>query len=524
MPMIKKNIIRKDEYRDSIVLMQISEKIQQIVGVEKAAVVMATENNKKHIEDIGLLTDDVKNAGPNDFVISIGARDEKALNEAIARVDELLKERVQAIAEMAAPKTLDSALDVLPEANLAIISVPGQFAALETKKALERNMNVFLFSDNVPLEDETELKNLAVERGLLLMGPDAGTAILNGIGLGFANIVNRGPIGIVGASGTGTQEVSSIISKELGISQAIGTGGRDLHERVGGIMMIEGIKSLNDDEETKVIVVIAKTPDQKVQEKVLEVIKKCKKPVVVDFIGGDISTVKRAGAIPAVTLEDAALKAIALVNGTDLKETDFTANWDKVASIANTEHTKFSPSQKYLRGLFSGGTFCNEAILIMSKWMGKIHSNMTTKPELRLEDPHLSREHTCVDMGADEFTVGRPHPMIDLSMRKLRLLKEARDPETAVILLDFVLGLGANQDPAGGLAPAIVEAKSAARKEGRHLSVVASVCGTVGDPQNLEAQKKKLDDVGVILMPSNAQAAKMAALIVTRGQAKFGGY
>lgn len=396
--------------------------------------------------------------------------------------------------------------------------MPGQFAALETKKALERNLNVFLFSDNVTMDDEIELKNLAIEKGLLLMGPDAGTAIINGVGLGFANIVNKGPIGIVGASGTGIQEVTSIISRDSGISQAIGTGGRDLQERVGGLMMIEGIKALEDDEQTKVIVVIAKSPNPRVQCKVLEVIRNCKKPVVVDFIGGDASAIESAGAVPAVTLEDAASKAIALVKGQRQKEIAFTAPTNQIISTAKAEYEKLAPSQKYLRGLFSGGTFCNEAILIMTKSLDKIYSNMSAKLELNLEDPHISKEHTCVDMGADEFTVGRPHPMIDLSFRKLRLLKEARDPETAVILLDVVLGLGSHQDPAGGLAPTISEAKSMVRNAGRYLSVVASVCGTIRDPQNLEVQKKKLEEVGVIVMPSNAQAAKMAALITSRGQ------
>lgn len=523
MSMIKKGIVRKNEYYDSIVLMQISERIQRMEGVEKAAVIMATDNNKKLLENIDLLTDDIKGASPNDLVIIISARDEKILSEAISKIDELLKKRVQVIAEMAAPKSLDSALEALSDANLVVISVPGQFAGLEAKKALERNLNVFLFSDNVPLEDEIELKNLAIEKGLLLMGPDAGTAIINGVGLGFANVVNKGPIGVVGAAGTGIQEVTSIISKELGISQAIGTGGRDLHERVGGIMTIEGIKVLDDDKETKVIVVIAKSPTPKIQEKMLELIKNCKKPVVVDFVGADVSAIGEIGVVPALTLEDAALKAIALAKDEGLREVTFTATWDEIVSTAHVEYQKFISSQKYVRGLFSGGTFCNEAMLIMSRWIGKIYSNISAKPELKLDDPHLSRGHTCVDIGADEFTVGRPHPMIDLSLRKLRLLKEAKDPETAVIMLDIVLGYGAHQDPAGGLAPTIAEAKSIAQKEGRYLSVVASVCGTLGDPQNLEVQKKKLKEVGVIVMPSNAQAARIAALIAIRGQAKIKG-
>jgi FdrA protein len=518
--MIKKCIVRKNEYHDSVVLMRITENIQKIEGVDKAAIVMATDNNKKLLEEMDLLTKDAKEASPNDLLIAIEVKKEEKLNEVMLKIDEFLTKRIQEIAEMGFPKSLESALEVLPDANLVIISVPGQFASFEAKKALEKNLNVFLFSDNVPLEDEIELKRLAYEKNLLLMGPEAGTAIINGVGLGFANVVDRGPIGIVGASGTGIQEVASIISRESGISQAIGVGGRDLSEEVGGIMTIEGIKALEDDGETKVIVVIAKSSTPKVQEKVLSVIKKCKKPIIVDFIGSDISIISSAGAIPALTLEGAAMKAVALIKGKKPKEIEFTLPKSEITSIINSESQRFTSSQKYVRGLFSGGSFCDEAMLIMNRWLSKIYSNVANKQKFRLEDPYTSIEHTCIDMGASPFTVGKPHPMIDFSLRKLRLLKEAKDPEVAVILLDVVLGYGAHQDPAGELAPIISQAKSIAQKDGRYLSVVASICGTIKDPQGFNMQKKKLKDVGVVVMPSNAQAARMAALIAIRSYAK----
>ncbi|MEM2991236.1 MAG: FdrA family protein, partial [Halobacteria archaeon] len=253
-------------------------------------------------------------------------------------------------------------------------------------------------------------------------------------------------------------------------------------------------------------------------EKVLNVIKNCRKPVVVDFIGGDESAISNAGATPALTLEDAALKATSLVRGEKPKEMEFTISRNEVLSIISSECQSFASSQKYVRGLFSGGSFCNEAMLLMSKNLGKIYSNIATEPEFKLEDPHTSIEHTCIDMGADPFTVGRPHPMIDFSLRKLRLLKEARDPKTAVILLDVVLGYGAHQNPAGELAPIISQAKSLAQREGRYLSIVASICGTIKDPQDFYAQKRKLEDVGVVIMPSNAQAARMAALIAIKSR------
>ncbi len=516
-PMVIKSIIKKNEYHDSVLLMRISEEIKKIEGVKQAAVLMATDNNKKVLEDIGLLTEEMKEASVNDLVIAINAINVNVAEGAVFRVDELLKERAFEVAEVTY-KTLNLALDAMPDANLAVISVPGEFAAWEAKKAIERNLNVFLFSDNVPLEDEIELKNLARKRGLLMMGPECGTAIISSVALGFANVVNKGPIGVVGASGTGLQEVTSLISRDLGISQAIGTGGRDLDEEVGGIMTIEGIKALNKDEETKVIVVISKPPAPSVAKKVLDVIKESKKPVVVDFVGGDPKAIREAGAIPAFTLEDAAIKAIALVRDEKPRETTFTAPYNKIKTIANMETEKLRHEQRYVRGLFSGGTFCSEAVIIVTKLVGDVHSNMPLKPDLMLRNSNVSEGHTCVDMGAKEFTVGRPHPMIDLSLRQQRIVKEAKDPGTAVVLLDVVLGYGAHPDPAGALAPTIKEAKVIANKEGRYLPVVASICGTDRDPQNLGAQKRKLEEVGVILMPSNAQAARMAALITSRGK------
>jgi len=516
-PAVIKSIIKKNEYHDSVLLMRISEEIKKIEGVKQAAVLMATDNNKEILEDIGLLTEETKEANVNDLVIAINAIDENVAERAVFRVDELLKEKTFEVAELTY-KTLNLALDAMPDANLAFISVPGEFAALEAKKALERNLNVFLFSDNVPLEDEIELKNLAKERGLLMMGPECGTAIINSVALGFANIVNKGPIGVVGASGTGLQEVTSLISRELGISQAIGTGGRDLDEEVGGIMAIEGIKALDKDEETKVIVVISKPPAPSVAKKVLDVIKESKKPVVVDFIGGDPKVIREAGATPALTLEDAAMKAVALVRGEKPRERTFTAPYQKIKSIANMETEKLGREQRYVRGLFSGGTFCSEAVILLTELIGDVHSNIPLKPDLMLRNSNVSKGHTCVDMGAKEFTVGRPHPMIDPSPRQQRIIKEAEDPETALILLDVVLGYGAHPDPAGALAPTIKGAKAIANREGRYLPVVASICGTERDPQKLGEQKRKMEEVGVVLMPSNAQAVRMAALIASRGK------
>ncbi|MEM2890613.1 MAG: hypothetical protein QW358_04700, partial [Candidatus Hadarchaeum sp.] len=331
----------------------------------------------------------------------------------------------------------------------------------------------------------------------------------------------RGPIGVVAASGTGAQQVSSLISAGPGISHVIGTGGRDLHDEVGGITMLMGLKLLVGDPDTQTIVLISKPPSAIVAKRILNSAKQTGKPTVVCFLGGDPKMIEEAGLVPAATLEDAAIKAIALQRGETPKITIFSVDLDEVKKMAEKEYKKLRPEQQYIRGIYSGGTFCSEAMVVLRDLVGDVYSNIPLKPELKLEDSNKSKEHTFVDMGDDEFTakIGKPHPMIYHELRQKRMLAEASDPKTAVMLLDIVLGYGAHEDPAGALAPTIAQSKRIAEQEGRYLSVVASVCGTVEDPQNLTAQVEKLRQAGVVVMPSNAQAARMAALIATRGKA-----
>jgi succinyl-CoA synthetase alpha subunit len=377
-----------------------------------------------------------------------------------------------------------------------------------------------IFSDGVPLEDEVRLKRMGRERGLLVMGPDCGTSIINGIGLGFADVVKRGPIGIVAAAGTGAQAVSSLISAGPGVSHVIGTGSRDLHDEVGGITMLMGIQYLVDDPGTQTIVLISKPPSPTVAKKILNVARQVGKPIVVCFLGGDPKIIEEAGLIPATTLEDAAIKAMAVQRGEKPRSIIFSASFEEVRKIAEEEYSRLKPQQRYIRGIYSGGTFCNEAMLILRDLIGDVYSNIPLKPELKLSDSNRSKEHTSVDMGDDEFTakIGKPHPMIYHELRQRRMLAEASDPETAVVLLDIVLGHGADMDPAGALAKTVIQSKKIAEEDGRYLPVVASVCGTPEDPQGLTSQEKQLRDAGVIVMPSNAQAARMAALIATRGK------
>lgn len=514
--MAVRSLVRSDDYHDSVVLMRVSQQLEALAGVRKASAMMATDNNKKILKDAGLLTDEAARAGPNDLVISVEAATVESAVNAISRVDALLVEKA-AGSGGAAPRTLNAAMAAEPEANLVLISVPGPFASREAMSALKKGRHVFIFSDGVPIDEELKLKRFGERSGLLVMGPDCGTAIINGVGLGFSNVVRRGPIGIVGASGTGIQQVSSLVN-EIGVSQAIGTGSNDLKEAIGGITTRMGLRLLDGDPDTKVVVVISKPPGPTASKKVLGAIKKMKKPVVVDFIGGTGADVKRSGAAPARTLEEAAAKAMKMVRGENFKDFVFTQKMEKVRAIAKAESKRLSPSQRYIRGLFSGGTFCYESMLVLQGLIGEVYSNTPLNPSLKLSDFQGSKENTCVDMGTGMYTVGRPHPMIDFRLRRERLLREASDPETAVVLLDIVLGHGANMDPAGEISPAIKRAKEMVKREGRYLSVVATVCGTVGDPQGLGWQEEKLREAGVVLMPSNAQAARMAALIATRAK------
>ncbi len=513
--MAVKVVVKKSTYRDSITLMKISDELTKLNGVSQAASVMATDLNKKLLEDVGFIGRDIEAAGPDDLLIGIQAKDSATLEKALSEAEKLLSSQEIVVASEVLPRTLDSALKTMPDANLAVISVPGNFAKREAMKALENGLNVFLFSSNVAIEDEIELKALAKRKHLLMMGPDCGTAIINGVVLGFGNVVRRGSIGLVSASGTGLQQVSTLVHREgLGISQAIGTGGNDLHEEIRGITMLEGIRLLDDDDNTRAIVLISKPPGPKTTKEILRVAEDCRKPVVVNFLGITTHDGRAQNWHAASTLEEAVKIACEIVDKTRRRELGFRGS-KPMETVAKSERSKLSRSQKYVRGLFSGGTLCYETQVVLSTLTGDVFSNTPLKTESRIGGMEPSRGHTCIDMGSEEFVVGRAHPMIDFSLRKRRILKEAEDPEAAVILLDVVLGYGANPDPAGELVPSIIQAKEIAKKKGRFLSVVASVVGTPDDPQNMMKQEAELRKAGVIIMPSNAQASRIAGMIAT---------
>lgn len=501
-------------YRDSVSLMQLSSTFAKLPGVEQASAIMASANNISLLKEAGLLAGTVE-AGANDLLIALQGNAE-ALDAALAAAESALKQPAptteHGTSRAIAPRSLEMGLGDMIEASLALISTPGEYAAAEAFKALRLGLNVMLFSDNVSLQDEIALKRFARDRDLIVMGPDCGTAIINGIPLAFANVVTRGTIGVVAASGTGLQQVTCLIDRwGHGISQAIGTGSHDLHKDVGGITMLQSLNALAADRSTSVIVLISKPPAPEVAEHVLEAAGKAGKPVVVNFLGSDPARIRRTNVFPADTLEDAAAAAVALAEGR-------TPDTGRPPGFSRPIPSAFAHGQRYIRGLYSGGTFCYEASLLLKKDLRRIYSNTPVDPEDRLHDVWTSREHTIIDLGDDLFTRGRPHPMIDHRLRNERILKEATDPQVAVILLDIVLGYGSHPDPAGELAPVLHQAADVAKKAGRQLAMIGFVCGTASDPQGLSKQEDTLRGAGMILAESNAQAVRMAATVVA-GQA-----
>ncbi len=511
--MVLKNIVKNNTYQDSVFLMSIANRVKSLKGIEEVSCLMGTPENKKLLIEVNLLTGEGREAEANDLLIAISARNKKAIEEALEEIKKLLVEKKvrKEGGEAILPKSLNSAIGQFPDVNLIHISIPGKYVRWEAEKALEKGLNLFIFSDNVSIEDELALKKIAKKKNLLVMGPDCGTAIINGIALGFANVVRKGDIGIVAASGTGLQEVSCLIHKAgLGISQGIGTGGRDLSKEIGGITMLQGIKALEDDLGTKIIVLISKPPAEEVADRIIKEVKKGKKPFVINFLGAKLE--RESKRIHFVsTLEETAHKAVALSKKEEYKPKVFSEKQERIISLAKKETSKLKDKQKYIRGLFSGGTLCDETMLILKDLIGDVYSNIPLKPYLKLKDSRKSQKNSLVDLGDDEFTKGRPHPMIDFTLRNERIIQEARDSEVAVILLDIVLGYGAHPNPANALVPVMKEAKR------RNVSVVASLCGTEDDPQDYKRQRKELEKMGVIIMPSNAQAARFATLVAKRG-------
>lgn len=497
--------IRSGAYYDSVILMQLQRSLVELPDILDAGVVMGTDANKDILAQSELMSPEVQAAVADDLVIVVKGKDKASAKSAIEKVDGLLTVRRRAgIDEEYRPKSLETAVKMLPEAQWILVSVPGRFAAGIARQSLNLGKHVFVFSDNVSLEDEIELKRIAAKKGLLVMGPDCGTAIINWVGLGFANKVRHGPIGIVAASGTGLQQVSSRIHQlGSGVTQAFGTGGRDLSEAVNAITARQGLDLLSRDPDTKVIVLISKPPSSVVADDLVQTVRQLGKPVVLYFIGYSTPHHVVDNVHFATTFDETAELAVQLSLSSSVLE-----------SASDLNIGRFAPGQRYLRGLFSGGTLAYEALLILQNYLPAVYSNVPLNKEFRLADSLASQAHTIIDLGEDEFTVGRLHPMMDNELRIRRLEMEANDPQVAVILLDVVLGYGAHPDPAGELTPVIARAKAKAKTAGRYLEVVAVVCGTDEDPQDLNAQMQQLKDAGVVVETSNESSVRYVGQLV----------
>jgi len=508
-----KGIIKKGEYFDSVTLMLVARDINNLTGIDEATVVMGTHENMAILKNANMLVPEIENATDTDLIIVVKATDENVLSNAIEQVSVLLKDirNKKDVQQEQNVRNFEAAFDKLPDANLVLISINGKYAAQEAMKAIENGLHVMIFSDNVSIEDELLLKQKAHQKNLLVMGPDCGTAIINGVPLAFANVINKGRIGLVGASGTGLQEVTTIISKNGGgISQAIGTGGRDVKKDIGGIMFIDALRALAEDPHTDVITLVSKPPHQDVLQKIAAEIKNINKPVVAIFIGADKAIIEASGAIAAQNLEEAALLSVALEKGTPLSAVhDFLQNRTKDI-IFKAKELAQKAKGKYLRGLFSGGTLCDEGQLVLRDMIGTVYSNTPVQNNLLLENVWQSKEHTILDLGDDVFTAGRPHPMIDFSLRNKRIEEEVHDKEVALILFDIVLGYGAHLHPDSEIIHAIQKAKTIKPD----TLFVCSITGTEKDPQAYENVKNNLEKAGCIVMSSNVAACELSAQII----------
>lgn len=502
-------------------LLHLSEEAKKIDGVKDAAVVMGTPTNKEILTKLSLLTNDGKAASENDMILAVMAESQGQIERGLQQIEEMVLKPPTAKGQRY--YSLDAALQAVPDANLAIVSVPGEYARELVLKALDKGLSVHLFSDHVPPEHELELKQYAKQKGLLVMGPGAGTAIIGGKAVAFANVVKKGRTGIVAAAGTGLQEISVLLSEAgVGVSAGLGTGGGDVKAKIGGLMMIQSIDALEQDPSSDTIVVVSKPPDDNVKQQMLDhIANKGKKRYVTCFLGSEsysIPTQARNRIRGAKTLHAAFIEATRdTAQRSDIAKR-FEMSTGELSDIADKLATGMNGEQKYVRGLYTGGTLAYETLIILGRMIGNVFSNAPLDLKLKLADSYQSVQDSIVDLGEEEFTSGRAHPMIDPTIRKLRLVEEAKDPEVAVIIMDIMLGYGSHSDPAGAMLSAITDAKNIAQGDGRTIPMLAHVCGTEQDPQPLSEQVAKLENVGVHVFRTNALMAIAVAMIARRGQ------
>lgn len=507
--MVVAHLVRKQTYFDSVTLMLIGSQVKKLEGIDNAVVGMCTDYNIDSLKRLEMYKTEFDGLTPNDLIICIGAKDQATAEAGIAEVEKRLLSRKKSSGDSSemAPTTQEEAARRLPEANVVLISVPGEYAAREAEQALKNGRHVMLFSDNVTIEEELRLKTLGVSKELLVMGPDCGTAIINGTPLAFANAVRHGNIGLVAASGTGLQEVTSTIHRlGCGISQAIGVGGRDLSEKIGGKMTIMATKALAEDPETRVIVLISKPPAESVMKSLFAAFKNIGKAVVVYFIGADSKVIEEQGFVAARNLEDAAIKACDL-------SADETHQPEYSDSLIESLAKDCKIKGKHLRGLYSGGTLCDEAQRILQPLLNEIFSNTPIKDCKEMPDVYKSEGHCIIDLGDDLFTRGKAHPMIDSDYRSERMVQEILDQDAGLICFDVVLGYGSHPDMAGEMTAAI---KRGREKSGNQPILAACICGTEDDPQNYHKQKAILEEAGVVVFPTNVAMVKFAQKCLER--------
>ncbi|GBE14640.1 succinyl-CoA ligase [ADP-forming] subunit alpha [bacterium BMS3Abin14] len=493
------NMVRTGFFLDSVALMRLSRTISELEGVEESALMIGTPSNKEIMKEAGILGAEGENASGRDLIIGIRAVSREAADKALEGSVNLLANSkvIRGKGATLRPRTIASAVKSAPDVNLALISVAGEFAGAEARKALHKGLHVMIFSDNVPLSEEIQLKREARELDRLMMGPDCGTTIISGAALAFGNKVNHGDIGIIGASGTGIQEISCLISRSGGgISQAIGVGGRDLKEEVGGISTMMALEALEEDSKTRHIVLVSKSPGPSVAERIMEKIKASSKNFTICYLG--LSELELPdNAVRAPTLKAAAQSAL---GGKSIFD-DFDVSRSAVG---------LSNGRNEVIGLFSGGTLCAEAQLIFLDAGEALSSNAPVPGVSQIEE--VERGHHFIDLGEDAYTLGRPHPMIDPAVRDDGIQRAMDNPKVGVVLVDIVIGYGAHQDPAGHLVSTL------GNYNNDGPLVITSVTGTDADIQNRSSQVKCLENAGVLVAPSNVDAALLALACIKKGR------
>jgi FdrA protein len=483
--------IERGRYHDSVTLMRASAVARDLPGVETVIAAMSTELNRTLLVQAGFSEPD---ATADDLVVAVSADSPATAEAAVAAIDRKLAERGAAAGgdgkrTATAPRTVESAAARAPDARVVVVSVPGPHAYVEAMAALRADRHVMVFSDGVDVAAEVALKREATALGRLVMGPDCGTAVLDGVGLGFANVVVPGPVALVAASGTGAQQLCCLLDGAgIGVRHVIGVGGRDLSSSVGGVSTLAALRALDDDPAVGVIGVVSKPPDPHVAEAVTAAAARCRTPVVLALVGPG-----------RPTLTEAAVE-IAAALGSPFGEPQW---WQASGPV--------SARPGPVLGLFSGGTNAAEALVVLEERLGPVRSNVHPDPTRRIGpfDP-AGDAHVVLDLGDDELTAGRPHPMIDPAVVADRVRAAAHaDSGAGVVLLDVVLGHGAHPDPASELAPALSVASAAG------AAGVAVLIGTAGDPQGLDRQARALADAGAIVHRSNARGAERAAALLT---------